>query len=247
MGYLWRQIAGPAVVLSNSNSANPTFTAPTVPDDTQLKFLLTVADDKSASSNPATVTITVKHINRNPIANAGSDQTVNTGYVVSLDGSKSKDPDNDPLVYSWKQVGGSSVILNAANTAIPSSTAPTVSSNSTLEFSLTVKDDKGAESTNPAIVSVTMKADVSALIDKADALTGLGNYTQALQYFDKALDIDPNDKNVLYDKGDTLYKQGDNTQAIQYFDKVLAIDPNYKYALDGKQNALSHIGGNATK
>lgn len=64
LGYLWRQIAGPAVVLSNSNSANPTFTAPTISDDTQLKFLLTVADDKSASSNPATVTITVKHINR---------------------------------------------------------------------------------------------------------------------------------------------------------------------------------------
>ena len=110
-----------------------------------MKFLLTVADDKSASSNPATVTIIVKHINRNPIANAGSDQTVNTGYVVSLDGSKSKDPDNDPLVYSWKQVGGSSVIPNAANTDIRSFTAPTVSSNSTLEFSLTVKDDKGAE------------------------------------------------------------------------------------------------------
>jgi hypothetical protein len=64
LGYLWRQIAGPAVVLSNSNSANPTFTAPTISDDTQLKFLLTVADDKSASSNPATVTITVKLINR---------------------------------------------------------------------------------------------------------------------------------------------------------------------------------------
>ena len=65
-----------------------------------------------------------------------------------------------------------------------------------------------------------MKADVSALIDKAEALTGLGNYTQAIQYFDKALDIDPNDKNVLYDKGDTLYKQGDNTQAIQYLTRL---------------------------
>jgi hypothetical protein len=90
----WRQVAGPFVKLDNSDTANPTFTSPSnLPSDTQLKFLLIAKDDRGAASRPAFVTITVKHVNLPPIANAGQDQVVNPGYVVSLNGSKSRDPD----------------------------------------------------------------------------------------------------------------------------------------------------------
>ena len=48
LSYLWRQIDGPAVELSNRSSTNPTFTAPTVPSETDLRFFFTVTDNKGA-------------------------------------------------------------------------------------------------------------------------------------------------------------------------------------------------------
>jgi tetratricopeptide (TPR) repeat protein len=44
-------------------------------------------------------------------------------------------------------------------------------------------------------------SDVSALINKATVLYYQGNYTQAIQYYDKALAVDPNDKYALDGKG----------------------------------------------
>jgi tetratricopeptide (TPR) repeat protein len=78
----------------------------------------------------------------------------------------------------------------------------------------------------------------------------------AIQYYDKALDIDPNYKEALNGKGNALDGLGNYAQdiqyydkairyhdmAIQYYDKALSIDPNDKYALYGKGNALSSLG-----
>ncbi|MBV9175421.1 MAG: tetratricopeptide repeat protein, partial [Nitrososphaeraceae archaeon] len=47
-------------------------------------------------------------------------------------------------------------------------------------------------------------AGVSTLINKAAALNRLGNYTQAIQFYDKALAIDPNNEIALYGKGEAL-------------------------------------------
>jgi PKD domain len=42
--------------------------------------------------------------NQPPIADAGADQTVNSGDTVTLDGSGSSDPDpEDQITYSWTQ------------------------------------------------------------------------------------------------------------------------------------------------
>ena len=148
LSYSWKQIAGPRVKLINSNSTNPSFIAPTVTSDRDLKFSLTAKDDKGASSLPAVVTITVKHTNRPPVANAGPDQIVNPGDVVSLDGSKSKDPDGDRLIYSWTQISGPTVKLDGANTSIATFTAPSnIPADTNLIFRLTVKDSKNAAGT----------------------------------------------------------------------------------------------------
>ena len=67
ISYSWRQIAGPATELSHSNTMNPSFIAPNVSADTQLRFALTAIDNKGATSiTPAIVTITIKHINHAP-------------------------------------------------------------------------------------------------------------------------------------------------------------------------------------
>ena len=58
-----------------------------------------VVNDGNVDSVPRTVTITTG--NAPPVANAGSDFTVTVGSLVELDGSRSKDPNDDPLQYRW--------------------------------------------------------------------------------------------------------------------------------------------------
>ena len=144
--YSWRQIAGPAAELSHSNTMNPSFIAPNVSADTQLRFALTAIDNKGATSiTPAIVTITIKHINHAPIANAGTDQTVSPRDIVNLNAGNSKDRDKDQIKYSWTQVEGPNVRLDGANTSIATFTAPSnLSTDTTLAFRLIVKDDKNA-------------------------------------------------------------------------------------------------------
>jgi hypothetical protein len=157
ISYSWRQMAGHVVKLSHSNTMNPSFIAPNVSADTQMRFALTVTDNKGATSiSPAIVTITVKHINHAPIANAGTDQTVSPGDIVNLNAENSKDIDKDQIKYSWIQIKGPSAKLDGANTSIATFTAPTnISADTILVFKLTVKDSKNAS--NTAIVKVVDK------------------------------------------------------------------------------------------
>jgi predicted phosphodiesterase len=156
--YLWTQTEGPSVVLSSTNTAAVSFDAPIVSNDTLLKFNLTVTDNGGAT-NSDTVAVTIKDANQPPIANAGSDQSVNESTIVTLDGSASNDPDGDlPLSYLWKQTAGAhNVTLIGANTDNATFTAPNVSSSGDiLSFSLNVTDVKGLGSSSLDSVSITV-------------------------------------------------------------------------------------------
>ena len=72
-----------------------------------------------------------------PIANAGSDQTVAAGAVVTLNGSNST---GNIQSYSWAQTGGPSVALTDANRARATFVSPNVAVATTLTFRLTVVD-----------------------------------------------------------------------------------------------------------
>ena len=66
----------------------------------------------------------------------------------------------------------------------------------------------------------------------------LGKYDEAIQYYDKALQVDPNYTDALNNKGDALYDLDKYDEAIQIFDKALQIDPNDTDALNSKGDAL---------
>ena len=83
--------------------------------------------------------------------------------------------------------------------------------------------------------------DISALNNKGNALANLGDYSEAIQYYDRALEIDTNDTLALNGKGNVLYDLGRYEEAIRYFDKVLTIDANNISALNNKGAALANL------
>jgi len=151
LSYSWTQTAGQTVSLQGANTVSASFVAPTVGAVRVYTFRLTVSDGKGGTDTDD-VTITVTPSNYPPNANAGPDQGAMFGASVMLNGTGSTDPDNDPLNYSWTQVGGASVTLSNANTPSPSFTAPGV--NAVLEFELTVTDTSAASDTDRVIVHV---------------------------------------------------------------------------------------------
>ena len=95
--------------------------------------------------------------NQPPVADAGTDFSVDENSQVELDGSASYDPDGDTLTYEWMQVGGTPVNLTGATTATPTFIAPVVGSDGEdLTFELMVGD--GALSSEPVSVTVTIIA-----------------------------------------------------------------------------------------
>jgi hypothetical protein len=96
-------------------------------------------------------------VNSAPNSNAGGNQRVAGGTVVTLNGSASNDPDNDALTYAWTQTLGQSVTLSNANSATTSFTAPNVTSDTILRFALEVTDSGGL--TDTAIATITVIAD----------------------------------------------------------------------------------------
>ena len=123
--YAWSQTAGsPDVTLTGATTAKPTFTAPSqLAANASLTFTLTVSDGLKSDTDTVTVTVTAG-ANDAPAANAGPDQTVGDGAVVTLDGSASTDPEKQTLTYTWSQTAGTTVTLSSATIAKPVFTAP---------------------------------------------------------------------------------------------------------------------------
>ena len=102
-----------------------------------------------------------------PTANAGVDVTINDGDAATLDGSASSDPEGKALAFAWAQTGGMpTVTLTGANTAAPTLSAPQLTAQADLTFTLTVTDPGGASATDTA--TVTVRADDDAPIANAE-------------------------------------------------------------------------------
>ncbi len=85
-----------------------------------------------------------------PTADAGPELHVKAGQPVVLDGTRSLDPDGDPLRYQWRQVRGNPVSLLDPNTPRPRFVAPKVSGARRLRFELQVTDMAGADTVKGA-------------------------------------------------------------------------------------------------
>jgi hypothetical protein len=117
--------------------------------DKGLDILIGAPDEVSGSGAAYLVTI---RANKPPVANAGPDQLIecDRSRTVTLDGSKSYDPDKDAIAYTWKQVSGTTVELIASGSDASFAAAPP----GVYEFQLTVTDDKGGSSTDNVVITI---------------------------------------------------------------------------------------------
>lgn len=95
--------------------------------------------------------------NKKPVANAGVDVSVIAPASVQLDASLSSDSDGSIVSYAWTQTSGPSVTLTGADSVNSSFATDTFTQSETLQFTLTVTDDKGATASDSVTVSVTVK------------------------------------------------------------------------------------------
>ena len=135
--------------VSGAAGANAQFVVPA--DQARITFILRATD---AAGNSDFTSIVVRG-NSPPIADAGSSTTVNSGVVVTLDGSNSTDDhtDSSSLMYDWTSPSG--VTLSANDQVQATFTAP--NSDQDLIFMLTVTDEFGLMSA-PAMTTITVNS-----------------------------------------------------------------------------------------
>ena len=162
-------ITSDSITLSAATISKPTFTAPSVNQDTTLTFQLTVTDNDDANHTDSIVVT----INNAPTAEAGeyaeyNESSDNAPIQVTLSGSASSDTNDGEITYLWEFDSSSdsaitsSIDLNLtnANTATVTFTAPEVEVNesnegkTTLTFQLTVTDNDGATHSDQVEVAI---------------------------------------------------------------------------------------------
>jgi len=126
----------------------------------------------------------VQQSNRPPVANAGPDVTVDCSNSVLLDGRASTDPDNDSLIYEWRE--GSMVLGTGATLAVQlplgvhvvTLTVSDGHANSQASVNVTVRDASAPVLTAPAGQTVSAGAngkaelpDFRALVSATDNCT----------------------------------------------------------------------------
>jgi hypothetical protein len=190
ISYHWEQIVGTPVSLSDPKAVDPNFISPTINSNGEaLAFRLTITDDDGLKATDITI-VNIVINNMPPIADAGSDQTVDEGETVVLDGSRSTDPDGIIIAYLWTQRAGISVTLSDPKSVNPTFvTSPVDPDGAILGFELMVKDDDellASEEVTIAIVDNTLEGfpdDVLPFISATGEYVGIqmlseGNLTQ---------------------------------------------------------------------
>lgn len=142
----WMQTAGPLGVVNGS-----AFTTPEVSVDTVVTLQLTASDGRLTSS-PLAQRLTVKNVNRPPVASAPRSLAVTAGDPVTVQGAAT-DSDGDALMFEWTQSSGAAVMLSAAGNTVRF-VAPAVTEVEVIELTLVARDAAAASA--PVVVEITI-------------------------------------------------------------------------------------------
>jgi len=169
----------------SDKNATPSFT----PDrDGNYSLSLVVKDtDGKWSQVPSYVELGVLRPNDPPVADAGPDQSVYSGALVSLDGSGSSDPDGTVLAWQWNASITNPAVVNLQNATLPDAKFQAPITTGVYKFILKVRDDNDTWSA-PDEVDITVSLppniapvaragnDFQATVDKVVRLSGSASY-----------------------------------------------------------------------
>ncbi len=134
----WAQVDGPPVELETVSETHARFTAPEVSADTVLTFELSAADGKVTAR--ARHKVTVRQVNKPPVAEVIVQSGARAGDRVPADGSPSSDPDGDAIVsYQWVHVAGPAVTFEGEGAQV-TFTVPQVTERTRVQLALIVSD-----------------------------------------------------------------------------------------------------------
>ena len=150
--YRWAQSSGSSVTLSSNDTQTLTFTSPTLTLAETLVFELTVTDDDGATHKDA-INVVVNPVNISPTVTLADNYTVFEQTTAELSGVAS-DEDGSIATYAWTQVAGDEVTITNAGQANASFISGDITAITTYEFSLTVTDNEGAQTSDNMIVTV---------------------------------------------------------------------------------------------
>jgi RHS repeat-associated protein len=156
LSYNWSISSAPngsTAALVSADTVTPEFQ----PDQTGVYVIQLTVNDGALDSSPDLVEITLDPVaipNTAPIANAGPDQTVDSGSVVQLSGAASSDIDGDTLSYNWSissAPNGSTVALVNTDTV-----APEFQPDQTGVYIIQLTVNDGALDSSPDLVEITL-------------------------------------------------------------------------------------------
>ncbi len=191
--YLWEltvKPTGSAATLTQSTSAKPQFTA-----DLAGTYTITlVVDDGKAKSPVSSATVVASITNSAPVANAGVNQNVSIGKVVTLDGTTSSDANSDTLSYRWTLLGkpsSSAAALSSTSSPNPTFTADVIG---IYTIGLVVNDGQ----IDSTMVPVTVVASSSNSAPVANAGLAQSVVVAALVNLDGTESTDANNDSITY-------------------------------------------------
>ncbi len=157
--YLWQQTQGDPVTLSDTNSADLSFSHPLLEFNNQTQFSLTITDDEGGEQTNSFDLLLLK-TNKLVLANAGENQTAQEFTRVQLDGSQSQ-VTTDTFSCAWQQLDDSgvatSVTIENPELCQTQFVVPDIDGSESLTFELTVTDEKKRTATDQVQVAIKPK------------------------------------------------------------------------------------------
>jgi Tol biopolymer transport system component/flagellar hook assembly protein FlgD len=152
--FIFTIITSPIHGILNGNPPNVTY----VPDSNFYgndSFTYKIYNNENESA-PATIMLTINPMNDKPVADAGSDQSVNVGTIVLLNSTNSSDIEDNILTYHWRQLSGNEAELTSPDSTQCSFEAPDICpGQDTLTFQLIVADSGGLTSSDTCQINIS--------------------------------------------------------------------------------------------